>query len=307
MPQVWSKYGKEIRRLSFMIISIASGKGGTGKTTVAVSLALSIGASQFLDCDVEEPNASLFLKPLITGKISVSVLEPWIDESRCTYCGECSRICAYHAVAVFEKNILLFSQLCHGCGGCMLVCPEKAIAEGKRTIGVIEEGTSNSIIFMQGILNIGEHMATPIIKDMKRLIRKDMDVIIDSPPGTSCPVIESIKGSDFVCLVTEPTPFGLNDLKLAVETVRELNILFGVIINCDGIGDDGVRKYCHEENIPLLLSIPWSRGVAEAYSRGIPATEIDAALKEQFHTLYRRIGSMVGSKRDSGLQLEASR
>lgn len=290
-----------------MIISIASGKGGTGKTTVAVGLALSIGASQFLDCDVEEPNASLFLKPTITGKTSVSVLEPWIDETRCTYCGECSRICAYHAVAVFEKNILLFSQLCHGCGGCILVCPEKAIAEGKRNIGVIEEGTSNSIIFMQGILNIGEHMATPIIKDMKRLIRKDMDVIIDSPPGTSCPVIESMKGSDFVCLVTEPTPFGLNDLKLAVETVRELNIPFGVIINCDGIGDDGVREYCQEENIPLLLSIPWSRGVAEAYSRGVPATEIDAALKEQFNTLYRRIGSMVGIKKDSGLQLEASR
>jgi MinD superfamily P-loop ATPase len=307
MPQVWSKYGKEIRRLSFMIISIASGKGGTGKTTVAVSLALSIGVAQFLDCDVEEPNASLFLKPLITGKTSVTVLEPWIDESRCTYCGECSRICAYHAVAVFEKSILLFSQLCHGCGGCMLVCPEKAIAEGKRNIGVIEEGMSNSIIFMQGILNIGEHMATPIIKDMKRLIRKDMDVIIDSPPGTSCPVIESMRGSDFVCLVTEPTPFGLNDLKLAVETVRVLNIPFGVIINCDGIGDDGVRKYCQEENIPLLLSIPWSREVAEAYSRGIPAIETNAALKEQFHTLYRRIGSMVGGKKDSGLQLEASR
>ena len=290
-----------------MIISIASGKGGTGKTTVAVSLALSIGASQFLDCDVEEPNASLFLRPLITGKTSVSVLEPWIDESKCTYCGECSRICAYHAVAVFEKNILLFSQLCHGCGGCMLACPEKAIAEGKRNIGVIEEGASNSIIFMQGTLNIGEHMATPIIKEMKRLIRKDMDVIIDSPPGTSCPVIESMKGSDFVCLVTEPTPFGLNDLKLAVETVRVLNSPFGVIINCDGIGDDGVKKYCQEENIPLLLSIPWSRGVAEAYSRGIPAIEINAELKEQFLTLYRRIGSMVGSKRDSGLQLEASR
>jgi len=307
MPKVWSKYGKEIRRPSFMIISIASGKGGTGKTTVAVSLALSIGASQFLDCDVEEPNASLFLKPLITGKTSVSVLEPWIDESRCTYCGECSRICAYHAFAVFEKNILLFSQLCHGCGGCILVCPEKAITEGKRNIGVIEEGTSNSITFMQGILNIGEHMATPIIKDMKRLIRKDMDVIIDSPPGTSCPVIESMKGSDFVCLVTEPTPFGLNDLKLAVETVRELNIPFGVIINCDGIGDDGVRNYCQEENITLLLSIPWSREVAEAYSRGIPAIEINEVLKEQLHTLYRRIGSMVRSKEDSGLQLEASR
>jgi MinD superfamily P-loop ATPase len=307
MPQVWSKYGKEIRRPSFMIISIASGKGGTGKTTVAVNLALSIGRCQMLDCDVEEPNASLFLKPSINGKTSVSVLEPWIDESKCTYCGECSRICAYHAIAVFEKNILPFPQLCHGCGGCMLVCPEKAIAEGRRNIGVIEEGKSNSIIFMQGILNIGEHMATPIIKDMKRLIRKDMDIIIDSPPGTSCPVIESMKGSDFVCLVTEPTPFGLNDLKLAVETVREINIPFGVIINCDGIGDDRVKKYCQEETIPLLLSVPWKRDIAEAYSRGIPAIENNEALKEQFQILYRRIGSIVGSKMDSGLQLEALR
>jgi MinD superfamily P-loop ATPase len=290
-----------------MIISIASGKGGTGKTTVAVSLALSIGACQFLDCDVEEPNASLFLKPTVTGKTSVTVTEPWIDQSRCTYCGECSRICAYHAIAVFEKNILPFPQLCHGCGGCMLACPEKAIAEGKRNIGVIEEGKSNSINFLQGTLNIGEHMATPIIKEMKRLIRKDRDVIIDSPPGTSCPVIESMKGSDFVCLVTEPTPFGLNDLKLAVETVRELNIPFGVIINCDGIGDDSVNKYCQEENIPLLLSIPWSRGIAESYSRGIPAIESDAALKEQFQILYRRIDGMVGSQKGSGLKAEASR
>jgi MinD superfamily P-loop ATPase len=290
-----------------MVISVASGKGGTGKTTVAVSLALSLGACQFLDCDVEEPNASLFLKPSITGKTLVSVIEPWIDESKCVYCGECSKICVYHAIAVFEKNLLVFPPLCHGCGGCMLVCPEKAIAEGKRNIGVIEEGMSNSITFLQGILNIGEHMATPIIKEMKSLISNDMDVIIDSPPGTSCPVIESMKGSDFVCLVTEPTPFGLNDLKLAIETVRELNIPFGVIINCDGIGDDGVRNYCQEENIALLLSIPWSREVAEASSRGIPATEIDAELKEQFHSLYRRIGGMVGSKRDSALQLEASR
>jgi len=290
-----------------MIISIASGKGGTGKTTVAVGLALSIGASQFLDCDVEEPNASLFLKPTITGKTSVSVLEPWIDESRCTYCGECSRICAYHAVAVFEKNILLFSQLCHGCGGCMLVCPEKAIAEGKRTIGVIEEGTSNSITFMQGILNIGEHMATPIIKDMKRLIRKDMDVIIDSPPGTSCPVIESIKGSDFVCLVTEPTPFGLNDLKLAVDVVRELKISLGVVINCDGIGDDRVKEYCQEENIPLLLSIPWNRKIAEAYSRGIPAVEACPDLKEKFRFLFDTIGKIIEHKRACDVQVGACR
>jgi len=290
-----------------MVISVASGKGGTGKTTVAVSLALSLGACQFLDCDVEEPNASLFLKPSITGKTSVSVPEPWVDESKCSHCGKCAEICAFHAIAVFEKSVLLFPQLCHGCGGCMLVCTEKAIAEGKRHIGVIEEGMSSSIIFAQGVLNIGEHMATPIIKEMKSLIRKDMDVIIDSPPGTSCPVIESMKGSDFVCLVTEPTPFGLNDLKLAVETVRELGIPFGVIINCDGIGDDGVKKYCQGENIPLLLSIPWSRRVAEAYSMGIPAIEADTTLKEQFQDLYGTIGRMVVNKRDTGFQLEASR
>jgi MinD superfamily P-loop ATPase len=301
------RHDKEIGRQGSMVISIASGKGGTGKTTVAVSLALSIGACQFLDCDVEEPNASLFLKPSVTGKTSVTVLEPWIDESKCTFCRECSQICAYHAIAVFEKSILLFPQLCHGCGGCLLACPEKAIAEGKRNIGVIEEGKSNSITFLQGTLNIGEHMATPVIKEMKRLIRKDTDVIIDSPPGTSCPVIESMKGSDFVCLVTEPTPFGLSDLKLAVDTVREINIPFGVIINCDGIGDDRVKEYCQEENISLLLSIPWSRGIAEAYSRGIPAIECNAALKEQFQILYRRIDDIVGSTMDAGLQVEASR
>jgi MinD superfamily P-loop ATPase len=301
--QVW----RGSRGAHSMVISIASGKGGTGKTSVAVSLALSLGTCQFLDCDVEEPNASLFLRPSIDRKISVGTLEPWIDESKCSHCGECSSICAYHAIAAFEKNVLLFPALCHGCGGCILVCPEKAIAEGKRNIGVIEEGKSNSIAFIQGILNIGEHMATPVIKDMKRLVRKDMHVIIDSPPGTSCPVVESIKGSDFVLLVTEPTPFGLNDLKLAVDVVRELKIPFGVVINCDGIGDDRVKEYCQKENIPLLLSIPWSREIAEAYSRGIPAVEARPDLKEIFRSLFQEITRITESKRDYDVQLGACR
>jgi MinD superfamily P-loop ATPase len=287
-----------------MILSIASGKGGTGKTTVAVSLALSAGECQFLDCDVEEPNAALFLRPSINHRISVGVPEPWIDESKCSHCGECALICAYHAIAVFKKDVLLFPKLCHGCGGCFLACPEKAITEGRRNIGIIEQGMSGSIAFIQGTLNVGEHMATPVIKEMKKLIREDIDVIIDSPPGTSCPVIGSVKGSDFVCLVTEPTPFGLNDLKLAVDVVRELGIPFGAVINCDGTGDNRVKEYCRTENIPMLLSIPWSREIAAGYSRGIPAVESSPNMKESFQALFYKIKKVVEDERARNPRLE---
>ena len=282
-----------------MIISIASGKGGTGKTTIAASFARSLAACQFLDCDVEEPNAALFLKPSIDRKIPVSAYEPRIDETTCTHCEECSKICAFHAIAVFGKTIFLFPNLCHGCGGCVLVCPEKAITEGSRNIGFIEEGINNSITFVQGVLNVGEHMATPVIKEMKKLIRNDTDVVIDSPPGTSCPMIESVKGSDFVVLVAEPTPFGLNDLTLAVEVIKELNIPFGVIINSDGIGDDRVEKYCLKEHIPLLLRVPWNRKVAEAYSRGIPAVEVMPDLKERLLSVYQEIAGLVESNKSA--------
>jgi MinD superfamily P-loop ATPase len=301
--QVW----RESRGGFSVVISVASGKGGTGKTTVATSLAISIEECQFLDCDVEEPNASLFLRPEITGRTSVTVLEPWIDESGCSHCGECAGICVYHAIAVFGKSVLLFPKLCHGCGGCILACPEKAIAEGRRNIGFIEEGTSNSISFLQGILNVGEHMATPVIREMKRLIRKDIHVIIDSPPGTSCPMIEGIKGSDFVLLVTEPTPFGLNDLKLAVDVVKELGYPFGVVINCDGIGDDRIERYCSEENIPLLLSISWSREIAEAYSRGIPAVEASPILIEEFRSLFHNVSEILENNAAVGVRPGAYR
>ena len=280
-----------------MIVSVASGKGGTGKTTFAVCLALSLDRAQFLDCDVEEPNASIFLKPAIDKRRPVSVPEPWVDESKCTHCGECATICAYHAIAVFGKSVLIFHELCHGCGGCWLICPEKAIKEGKREVGVIEEGKAGLIHFIQGTLRVGEHMATPVIKAVKSMIQKDMDVIIDAPPGTSCPMIESVKGSDFVCLVTEPTPFGLNDLKLAIEVVRKLRIPHGVIINCDGIGDNGVKDYCEKENIPLLLSIPWDRQIAEAYSKGIPAVAVFPDLKERLRSLFQEITSLIHNRK----------
>ncbi|MEW6556806.1 MAG: ATP-binding protein [Elusimicrobiota bacterium] len=273
-----------------MIISVASGKGGTGKTTVAVNLALSLDEKvQFLDCDVEEPNAHIFLTPEIKKKHSVNILIPKIDESRCTYCGKCSEICAYHAIAVLPKSVMIFEQLCHGCGGCSLLCPEKAIEEVCKEIGIIQIGKSKKIEFINGKLNVGEAMSPPLIRAVKKNITDEKVVIIDAPPGTSCPVIESIKGSNYCILVTEPTPFGLNDLVLAVEVIRKLKIPFGVVINRSDIGDEEVEKYCHKENIPVLMEIPFDRKIAEAYSRGIPVIEAILEYKKKFQELYKNI------------------
>lgn len=227
-----------------MKIAIASGKGGTGKTTIATNLALSLDNVQLLDCDVEEPDSHLFLDLNLEKIEDVYIYTPKIDLEKCDFCGRCSKFCQYHALAVMKNNVLFFPDLCHGCGGCTLLCPKDAITEEKLVIGIIEAGKKDDLEFYQGLLNIGEAMATPVIGVLKTKMENEKIVILDSPPGTACPVIESVNEADYTILVTEPTPFGLHDLKLAVEMLRTLKIPFGVIINRDGIGDDKVEVYC---------------------------------------------------------------
>lgn len=282
-----------------MIISIASGKGGTGKTTLAVNLVLSLqkGTVQLIDCDVEEPNSHLFLKPSFHGVASVGISVPRIDESKCNYCGKCAQVCEYHAIAVILKSVLVFDELCHGCGACSYLCPEKAIFEVEREIGIIQEGSADGIPFANGVLNVGEPMASPLIRKVKEKIQKEKVVILDAPPGTACPVIETVKGSDFCVLVTEPTPFGLNDLELAVGMLEKLGIPTGVIINKADIGDRGVWDYCRSKNISILMEIPMDRKIAESYSKGIPIVTENPSYIPQFLNLIEKVVSLHESSR----------
>ncbi|MDI6889167.1 MAG: ATP-binding protein [Methanocellales archaeon] len=275
-----------------MIISIASGKGGTGKTTIATNMALSLKNVQLLDCDVEEPNAHIFLKPEIKQQISVYTSVPKIDETRCDYCGKCAEFCEFNALVALKNKIMVFLELCHGCGGCPIVCPKNAITEEDKEVGVVKKGVAGDIEFICGELNIGEPMAVPVIRRVKNEIDDDKTVIIDASPGTSCSVVAAVHGTDYCILVTEPTPFGLHDLKLAVEVLKKLGIPFGVIINREGIGDQNVQGYCKEEGVPILLTIPMDRRIAEVYSRGVPFILEMPEWKEKFLELFDKVQSM---------------
>jgi MinD superfamily P-loop ATPase len=280
-----------------VIITVASGKGGTGKTTIATSLAMVTNAVTFLDCDVEAPNAHLFLYPNIEQRQDVDLLVPVVNEGRCTGCGRCAEICQYHAIVVLAGNVLVFPELCHGCGSCTLNCPENAISEKPKTLGILKRGRAvTGIGFAQGVLNVGQPMAVPVIRQLKRWgpFPSSHLIIKDAPPGTSCPVVETIRGSEFVILVTEPTPFGMHDLKLAVQVVRELNIPAGVVINRDGIGNSDVDDYCWSLGLPILMRIPMDRRIAEALASGTVLTMAFPEYISDFRKMYTNILSLVG-------------
>jgi MinD superfamily P-loop ATPase len=277
-----------------MIISVASGKGGTGKTTVAVNMAVSMAKGvQLLDCDVEAPNAHLFLHPSIHEKTPVSVPVPEIDQAKCTYCKKCAEICRFKAIAVIGETVLTFPEMCHSCGGCVAVCPESAITETGRNIGEIERGRAGEIDFVHGRMRVGEAMSPPLIRRVRACRDPELLTIIDAPPGTSCPAVAAMKGVDFVLMVTEPTPFGLHDLKLAVGAVRVLGIPCGLVINRSDIGDDRVLAYAAQEEIPVLMEIPFDRKIAHAYSRGIMIVDEMPEWRERFQALCRKIQESV--------------
>jgi MinD superfamily P-loop ATPase len=257
-----------------MIVAVASGKGGTGKTTVATSLALAAGREvRLLDCDVEEPNCHLFLETGPATVETVGLPVPVVDPELCNACGICGDVCQFNAIAVLPEGAMVFPTLCHGCGACTWLCPEGAIREETRPLGEVSTARVGSVELLTGRLTVGEALAPPVVREVRRRGNGAGLVIVDAPPGTSCPVMASLRGADVVLLVTEPTPFGLHDLTLAVEAVRRLGIPFGVVVNRAGCGDDRVQDYCRDEGIPILLEIPQDRRIAEAYARGRPLVE----------------------------------
>jgi MinD superfamily P-loop ATPase len=287
-----------------MQIAVASGKGGTGKTTVATSLAMAVARSDFnftppvfLDCDVEAPNAHIFLHPQLEETRTIGIQLPWIDEDQCTLCHKCSEVCQYHAIVVLGKKVLVFPELCHGCGSCTLMCPEHAISEELKKTGVLQRGPGiGNISFARGVMDVGEPMAVPIIRQLKQwMIAADEQVVIlDAPPGSSCPVVETMRGADFILMVTEPTPFGLHDLGLAVEVARQLDIPAGVVINRDGAAYSYVDEFCEKENLPILMRIPFERVIAEGVARGQLLTSIHDDYVYRFQDMFQQIRRLLG-------------
>ncbi|CAA7603298.1 CobQ/CobB/MinD/ParA nucleotide binding domain protein [Acididesulfobacillus acetoxydans] len=269
-----------------MKIAVLSGKGGTGKTTVATSLAQSLPECQYIDCDVEEPNGAIFLNPDLSQKFPVQVLVPQVDDNKCNKCGECAKACQFHAIAVVKNKVLVFPEICHHCGACIIACPREAVSETKRTIGFVE--TSRRGHFLQGKLNIGEPISVPIIQDLKRRMHEGIPVILDCSPGASCTVVQSIEGCDYCILVTEPTPFGLHDLKIAVQVVKKMGIPFGVVINKATSDNTSIQDCCRESQIEVLLEIPFSKEIAEGYSRGLLPVQ-NELWKDKFRKLYKEV------------------
>ncbi|HPG40961.1 MAG TPA: ATP-binding protein [bacterium] len=280
-----------------MIISIASGKGGTGKTLLATNLAAALTESghvvHLLDCDVEAPNDHLFFKPVIESRTDVVMPVPAIDHNRCNLCNRCNEVCAYHAIGVFGKSVLVFPELCHSCGGCVVACPQAAIMETDKVTGNIETGHSSAVKLTTGFLLIGEAKAPPVINEMKKCIDPAAITIIDAPPGASCPVIAAIKDTDYVVLVAEASPFGLHDLKIAVQVVKKLHIPFGVVINKADSAYPNVLHYCITENIHVLSELPFDLTIAKIYSGGCLLVDRLPDYKKVFIALYNNIKELA--------------
>lgn len=286
-----------------MIVSVASGKGGTGKTTVAASLATIWDRPLVaVDLDVEEPNLHLFLRPNLEESEAARMEVPVVDASKCTFCGACSELCQFKAICAMGKLILTFPEMCHGCGGCIALCPEKALSPGTRELGEITRGRAGSIEFLMGRLRVGEAMSPPLMRLVKAKLDEmtaegDWDAIIDAPPGVSCPAVNAVIDSDLILLVTEPTPFGFYDFRLAWEAFSPLGKPMGAVVNRAGIGTDDLYRFCRDKGLPILTEIPFDRAIAEAYAHGRVIAEVSPQLKETFVSLRDEIRDLAERSR----------
>lgn len=278
-----------------MMVAIASGKGGTGKTTVSAALA-SVWPQPVIamDLDVEEPNLHLFLKPLMDDEEKAFIEVPVADESKCTYCRACAELCQFKAISVLGSVLMIFSEMCHGCGGCLAVCPEKALSPGRRELGDIRRGTFGNNVFLMGRSRVGEAMSPPLMRAVKRklpamLQARPADVLVDAPPGVSCPAVNAVMDADVIVLVTEPTPFGLYDLQLAHEAFLSLAKPMGIIINRAGLGENKVYDFCRSRGLPVWMEIPYDRKIAAAYAKGQVVAALSDNLREEFAALADKI------------------